>query len=88
MTSEIYLKRPPLELYGIMKVYGVTNTEQRLSQKFLAEAEGMEALSKHPHPNLVRYYGLPGCERTYHRACHRQASPRPVLSSQGGFLED
>jgi serine/threonine protein kinase len=56
-TSEIYLKRPHLELYGVTKEHGVTNAEQQLSQQFLAEAEVMTALSKHPHPNIVRYYG-------------------------------
>ncbi|KAJ5605145.1 hypothetical protein N7510_010299 [Penicillium lagena] len=57
LTSEVYLKRPNLELYGIMKGHGVTNAEEQLSQQFLAEAEVMTAISKHPHPNIVRYYG-------------------------------
>ncbi|CAL5869281.1 uncharacterized protein PFLUO_LOCUS3509 [Penicillium psychrofluorescens] len=57
LTSGIYLKRPNLELYGIMKEHSVTNVEQQLAQQFLAEAEVMNALSKHPHPNIVRYYG-------------------------------
>jgi hypothetical protein len=37
LISEIYLKRPHLELYGIMKEHRVTNVEQQLSQQFLAE---------------------------------------------------
>ncbi|KAJ5140270.1 hypothetical protein N7448_003678 [Penicillium atrosanguineum] len=52
--EDIYIKRRPFELYGILKKQGM---EKQLFKSLISEASVLEVLSHHPHPNLVRYHG-------------------------------
>ncbi|KAK1768718.1 kinase-like domain-containing protein [Phialemonium atrogriseum] len=54
----IFIKRPNLSQYDVFKRYKVVHL---LAQSLLEEAYTMEFLSKHPHPNIIRYHGC--CSR-------------------------
>ncbi|KAG5295627.1 hypothetical protein I7I50_08444 [Histoplasma capsulatum G186AR] len=53
-TVEVYVKRPALGLYETLNNH---NQQHQLPKMFLAEVQVMEALSRHQHPNIIRYYG-------------------------------
>ncbi|KAJ5573770.1 uncharacterized protein N7459_008197 [Penicillium hispanicum] len=53
-TSDVYIKRPALEFYKMLKELGI---EKQISSSLLAEAHVLEELSQYPHPNLIRYHG-------------------------------
>ncbi|KAJ5135487.1 uncharacterized protein N7515_004765 [Penicillium bovifimosum] len=52
--AKVYIKRPTLELYSTLKKLGL---EKQLFNSLIAEAQVLEELSQHPHPNLIRYHG-------------------------------
>ena len=52
--EKVHIKRPALDLYETLKEY---NQLHQLSGMLLAEAQVMEMLCQHPHPNIIRYYG-------------------------------
>ncbi|KAJ5959654.1 uncharacterized protein N7479_006804 [Penicillium vulpinum] len=54
LTEDFYVKRPDPQMYEVMKEH---NALSQLSAGLLAEAEVLESLSQHPHPNITRYYG-------------------------------
>ncbi|KAK5995741.1 hypothetical protein PT974_04159 [Cladobotryum mycophilum] len=54
MDAQVFVKRPQLSQYDVFRKYKVVNL---LAQGLLEEARTMEFLSKHPHPNIVRYHG-------------------------------
>lgn len=54
LTVMVHIKRPALDLYEMLKE---CNQLHQLSEMLLAEAQVMEMLSQHPHPNIIRYYG-------------------------------
>ncbi|KAJ5397363.1 hypothetical protein N7509_005476 [Penicillium cosmopolitanum] len=54
MAALMYIKRPPLELYSMLKNMGI---EKQLYNAFVVEVQVLEELSQHPHPNLIQYHG-------------------------------
>ncbi|KAJ5189264.1 hypothetical protein N7491_005592 [Penicillium cf. griseofulvum] len=54
LTEGVHVKRPNPQLYKVMKEHDALS---QLSAALLAEAEMLELLSQHPHPNIIRYYG-------------------------------
>jgi hypothetical protein len=52
--ANVHIKRPTLELYSMLKKMGI---EKQMSSALVAEAQVLEELSQHPHPNLIRYHG-------------------------------
>ncbi|CAG8366941.1 unnamed protein product [Penicillium salamii] len=54
LTPNAYIKRPRLELYSWLKERGL---ERQIFTSLLGEAQVLEELSQHPHPNLIRYHG-------------------------------
>ena len=54
LSEDLYIKRPNPEMYKVMKEH---NALSQLSDSLLAEANFLESLSQHPHPNVIRYYG-------------------------------
>ena len=54
VPADVYVKRPSLALYDVFKEHHVLYL---LSQGLIEEAQVMEVLSRHPHPNIIRYYG-------------------------------
>ncbi|KAJ5383891.1 hypothetical protein N7517_001802 [Penicillium concentricum] len=54
LTEDFYIKRPSPEMYKVLKEH---NQLSQLSAALLAEAEVLESLLQHPHPNIIRYYG-------------------------------
>ena len=54
VPANIYVKRPSLALYSVFKEHNVLHL---LSQGLMEEAQIMEVLSRHPHPNIICYYG-------------------------------
>jgi serine/threonine protein kinase len=54
LPANVYIKRPTLELYGMLKKLGI---EKQLFNALVAEAQVLEELSQRPHPNLIRYHG-------------------------------
>ncbi|KAJ5164187.1 uncharacterized protein N7500_006017 [Penicillium coprophilum] len=53
-TEDFYTKRPSPQMYKVLKEHNVLS---QLSAALLAEAEVLELLSQHPHPNIIRYHG-------------------------------
>ncbi|KAI0974131.1 kinase-like domain-containing protein [Xylaria arbuscula] len=49
-----FIKRPNLSQYDIFKRHNVVHL---LARGLLEEAQTMEFLSAHPHPNIIRYHG-------------------------------
>lgn len=54
LFEDFYIKRPSPQMYKVMKEHDAL---PQLSAALLAEAEVLESLSQHPHPNIIRYYG-------------------------------
>lgn len=54
LPAKVYIKRPPLELYSMLKNMGI---EKQLYNAFVVEVQVLEELSQHPHPNLIQYHG-------------------------------
>ncbi|KGO74739.1 hypothetical protein PITC_083480 [Penicillium italicum] len=54
LIEDFYIKRPDPQMYEVMKEH---NALSQLSAALLAEAEVLELLSQHPHPNIIHYYG-------------------------------
>ncbi|KAJ5776291.1 uncharacterized protein N7511_001302 [Penicillium nucicola] len=54
LPTKVYIKRPALEQYSMLKKRGI---EKQLSNALVAEAQVLEELSQHPHPNMIRYHG-------------------------------
>ncbi|KAH6700696.1 kinase-like domain-containing protein [Leptodontidium sp. MPI-SDFR-AT-0119] len=54
LPANIYIKRPSLALYDVFKEHNVLRL---LPQGLMEEAQAMQVLSQHPHPNIIRYYG-------------------------------
>lgn len=54
LPANLYIKRPGLEVYSMLKNMGI---EKQLFDSLVAEAQVLEELSQHPHPNLIRYHG-------------------------------
>jgi serine/threonine protein kinase len=52
--DDVFIKRAPLELYEMLRQLGI---EKQLSTSLIAEAQVLEELSQHPHPNLIGYHG-------------------------------
>lgn len=54
LTENVHIKRPALDLYETLKEH---NQLHQLQEMLLVEAQVIEMLCQHPHPNIVRYYG-------------------------------
>ncbi|OAX79910.1 serine/threonine protein kinase [Emergomyces africanus] len=54
LPPNTYIKRPNLSLYDIFQEYNVLNL---ISKDLLEEAQVMEKISEHPHPNIINYHG-------------------------------
>ncbi|CAG8939766.1 unnamed protein product [Penicillium salamii] len=54
LTPNVYIKRPRLEMYSWLKERGLG---KQLFTSLVGEAQVLEELSQHPHPNLIRYHG-------------------------------
>ncbi|CAG7988632.1 unnamed protein product [Penicillium nalgiovense] len=54
LTEDFYIKRPNPQMYKVMKEH---NALSQLSATLLAEAQVLQSLSQHPHPNIIRYHG-------------------------------
>ncbi|CAG8892464.1 unnamed protein product [Penicillium egyptiacum] len=54
LIGDLYIKRPDPRMYKVMKEH---NALSQLSAALLAEAEVLQSLSQHLHPNIIRYYG-------------------------------
>jgi len=52
LPLDTFIKRPNLRLYD-----GARGPNTPIINGILEEAEAMEMLSKHPHPNIIRYHG-------------------------------
>lgn len=55
LPANVFIKRPSLELYPLLKQLGIDG--KQLFDSLIAEAQVLEELSQHPHPNLIRYHG-------------------------------
>lgn len=55
LPANVHIKRPSLELYPMLKQLGID--VKQLFDTIIAEAQVLEELSQHPHPNLIRYHG-------------------------------
>lgn len=53
-TPDMYIKRPMIELHD---VFQENNVLHLIPASLSDEAQTMEMLEKHPHPNIVRYHG-------------------------------
>lgn len=51
-TDEAYTKRPAMSFYELFK------DDDFLARILLSESVVMERISQHPHPNIVKYYGV------------------------------
>ncbi|KAF2452746.1 kinase-like domain-containing protein [Lineolata rhizophorae] len=54
LPPKVYIKRPNLSMYDVFKEHNVLPL---LSQGLLQEAQAMQVLSQHPHPNIITYHG-------------------------------
>lgn len=54
LPPDMFVKRPKMALYDIFSRHKAVHL---LSQGLVEEAEAMEVLSSHPHPNIVGYHG-------------------------------
>ncbi|CAG8241614.1 unnamed protein product [Penicillium olsonii] len=54
LTTSTYIKGANFEMYHWLKERGL---EKQLLNSRVGEAQVLEELSQHPHPNLIRYYG-------------------------------
>lgn len=54
LPANVYIKRPKLSMYDIYKEHNVLHL---LGQVLMQEAQTIQVLSQHPHPNIVRYHG-------------------------------
>ncbi|KAK7424769.1 hypothetical protein QQX98_000352 [Neonectria punicea] len=54
LPSNVYIKRPNISLYHIYRAHTVLHL---LPQGLMEEAQAMEFLAQHPHPNIIRYHG-------------------------------
>lgn len=53
-SSDRFIKRPDLPLYDIFQDHNVLRLIQN---ELMGEMKAMEAMVKHPHPNIVKYHG-------------------------------
>ncbi|KAF4498621.1 serine threonine kinase [Fusarium agapanthi] len=53
LPANIYIKQPKVSLYHIFQAQNVLHL---LPQGLVEEAQAMEFLAQHPHPNIIRYY--------------------------------
>ncbi|KAI1151876.1 kinase-like domain-containing protein [Nemania diffusa] len=60
-NAQLFIKRPCLPKYDVAIRYKQVHF---LAQNLLEEAYAMEFLSKHPHPNIIRYHGC-RCQGIY-----------------------
>ncbi|OJD11416.1 hypothetical protein AJ78_07811 [Emergomyces pasteurianus Ep9510] len=54
LSQNSYIKRSNLSLYDIFQEYNVLNL---IPKDLLEEAQAMEKISKHSHPNIINYHG-------------------------------
>ncbi|KAL2375496.1 serine/threonine protein kinase [Blastomyces gilchristii SLH14081] len=54
LPPNTYIKRPNISLYDIFQEYNVLSL---IPKGLLEEAQAMEKISEHPHPNIVYYHG-------------------------------
>lgn len=54
LPPDVFVKRAPFELYEMLRQLGI---EKQLYASDVAEAQVLEELSQHPHPNLIGYHG-------------------------------
>ncbi|KAF5023097.1 hypothetical protein F66182_4854 [Fusarium sp. NRRL 66182] len=54
LSLSIFVKRPRLALYDIFFEHKVVHL---LAKNLVEEAEAMEVVAQHPHPNIVGYHG-------------------------------
>jgi serine/threonine protein kinase len=54
LPPDVFIKRASLELYEMLRQLGI---EKQLCTSLTAEAQVLEELLKHPHPNLIGYHG-------------------------------
>ncbi|KAF5023004.1 hypothetical protein F66182_4962 [Fusarium sp. NRRL 66182] len=54
LPSNVYIKRPKVSLYHIFQAHNVLHL---LPQGLMEEAQAMEFLTQHPHPNIIHYHG-------------------------------
>lgn len=54
LPPDHFIKRPSLSLYDVFQEHNVLRL---IPKGLLEEAEAMEMMSKHPHPNIVKYHG-------------------------------
>lgn len=54
LPPNVFIKRAPLEFYEMLRQLGIEN---QLYTSLIAEAQVLEELSQHPHPNLIGYHG-------------------------------
>ncbi|KAJ5581462.1 hypothetical protein N7535_000082 [Penicillium sp. DV-2018c] len=54
LPENVYIKRRGVDAYSRLKKMGL---EKQLFNSLIAEAQVLEELSRHPHPNLIRYHG-------------------------------
>ncbi|KAF1958433.1 kinase-like protein [Byssothecium circinans] len=54
LPTNLYVKRPDLAFYDLFQEHNVLNL---IPKGLLEEAQAMEMLSQHPHPNIIHYHG-------------------------------
>ena len=86
LPHNICIKRPDLALYDIFHQHNALNI---LPKGFLEEANIMEVISKHPHPNIIRYHGY-RVRRAYITGLVLERHPRTLidfLKNKVGFVD-
>lgn len=53
--AALYIKRPRLGNYSVLKEHHVSHL---MGEELLEEAHTLEFLSRHPHPNIIKYHGV------------------------------
>jgi serine/threonine protein kinase len=80
--TNVHIKRPSLSLYDVFKEHSVLPL---FPQGLMEEAQAMQMLAQHPHPNIRRLPRLPGAAGLYHRSRSRATPKRLERLSQHGM---